>query len=132
MGFLRRLFGRKSETITRYRIVQEHGNGAYIYNGKVYKSDIVQACLNPYVKAIGKLCPRHIRRSADSVQVNPEPYMRFLLEEPNTLLTMQKMLEMHGILELVRTGVIALERGKDTINDDTKVKGEFNYGKNVL
>ena len=42
---------------------------------------------------------------------------------------MQKML---GILELVRTGVIALERGKDTINDDTKVKGEFNYGKNVL
>ena len=93
MGFLRRLFGRKSETITRYRIVQEHGNGAYIYNGKVYKSDIVQACLNPYVKAIGKLCPRHIRRSADSVQVNPEPYMRFLLEEPNTLLTMQKMLE---------------------------------------
>lgn len=45
---------------------------------------------------------------------------------------MQKMLEMHGILELVRTGVIALERGKDIINDDTKVKGEFNYGKNVL
>ena len=45
---------------------------------------------------------------------------------------MQKMLEMHGILELVRTGVIALERGKDTIKDDTKVKGEFNYGKNVL
>ena len=93
MGFLRRLFGRKSETITRYRIVQERGNGAYIYNGQVYQSDIVQACLQPYIKAIGKLCPKHIRRSADSVQVNPEPYMRFLLEEPNTLLTMQKMLE---------------------------------------
>ena len=93
MRFFKRLFGRKSETITRYRIVQERGNGAYIYNGKVYHSDIVQACLQPYVKAIGKLCPKHIRRSADSVQVNPEPYMRFLLEEPNTLLTMQKMLE---------------------------------------
>lgn len=93
MGLFKRLFGRKSETITRYRIVQERGNGAYIYNGKVYQSDIVQACLQPYVKAIGKLCPKHIRRSADSVQVNPEPYMRFLLEEPNTLLTMQKMLE---------------------------------------
>lgn len=93
MGLFRRLFGRKSETITRYRIVQERGNGAYFYNGKIYQSDIVQACLQPYVKAIGKLCPKHIRRSADSVQVNPEPYMRFLLEEPNTLLTMQKMLE---------------------------------------
>ena len=93
MGLFRRLFGRKSETITRYRIVQERGNGAYFYNGKIYQSDIVQACLQPYVKAIGKLCPKHIRRSAGSVQVNPEPYMRFLLEEPNTLLTMQKMLE---------------------------------------
>lgn len=93
MGFFERLFGRRSETITRYRIVQERGNGAYFYSGKEYRSDIVQACLQPYVKAIGKLAPKHVRRSADSVQVNPEPYMRFLLEEPNTLLTMQKMLE---------------------------------------
>lgn len=93
MGFFSRLFGRRSETITRYRIVQERGNGSYFYNGKTYQSDIVRACLQPYVNAIGKLCPKHIRRSADSVQVNPEPYMRFLLEEPNTLMTMQKMLE---------------------------------------
>ena len=45
---------------------------------------------------------------------------------------LENMLAIHGILELVRTGVIALERGKSTINDDTKEKGEFNYGKNVL
>lgn len=93
MGIFSRLFGRRSETITRYRIVQERGNGTYFYSGKAYQSDIVRACLQPYVNAIGKLCPKHIRRSADSVQVNPEPYMRFLLEEPNTLMTMQKMLE---------------------------------------
>ena len=36
------------------------------------------------------------------------------------------------ILELVRTGVVALERGNETIYEETKVKGEFNYGKNVL
>ncbi|MGI6071838.1 MAG: acetolactate synthase small subunit [Lachnospiraceae bacterium] len=36
------------------------------------------------------------------------------------------------ILELVRTGIIALERGQETIYDKTKVKGEFDYGKNVL
>ena len=35
-------------------------------------------------------------------------------------------------MELVRTGVIALERGQNTIYDETKEKGEFNYGKNVL
>ena len=37
-----------------------------------------------------------------------------------------------GILELVRTGMVALERGTDTIYDVTKEKGEFDYGKNVL
>ena len=41
-------------------------------------------------------------------------------------------LEGFGIVELVRTGMIALERGKYTIDEDTKEKGEFNYGKDVL
>ena len=36
------------------------------------------------------------------------------------------------IMELARTGVIAMERGQETINDETKEKGEFDYGKNVL
>lgn len=37
-----------------------------------------------------------------------------------------------GILELVRTGMVALERGTSTIYDITKEQGEFDYGKNVL
>ena len=37
-----------------------------------------------------------------------------------------------GILEVVRTGTIAIERGRNTIYDNNKEKGEFNYGKNVL
>ncbi len=44
----------------------------------------------------------------------------------------QKLLEAFGILELVRTGMVALERGAYTIEDDTKEKTEFNLGKNVL
>ena len=31
-----------------------------------------------------------------------------------------------------RTGMVALERGTDTIYEATKEKGEFDYGKNVL
>ena len=45
---------------------------------------------------------------------------------------MHELLEGFGIVELVRTGMIALERGKYTIDEDTKEKGEFNYGKDVL
>ena len=40
----------------------------------------------------------------------------------------QELLAEFGIVELVRTGMIALERGKYTIDEDTKEKGEFNYG----
>lgn len=37
-----------------------------------------------------------------------------------------------GILELVRTGMVAIERGTKTIYDHTKEKGEFDYGKAAL
>ncbi len=45
---------------------------------------------------------------------------------------LEKILEEFEVLELARTGIVALERGKETINEETKEKGEFNYGKNVL
>ena len=44
----------------------------------------------------------------------------------------EKILAEFEVCELVRTGIIALERGQETIYDETKEKGEFNYGKNVL
>ena len=44
----------------------------------------------------------------------------------------QNLLAEFGILELVRTGMVALERGQYTIDEQTKEKGEFDYGKNVL
>jgi acetolactate synthase-1/3 small subunit len=44
----------------------------------------------------------------------------------------ETLLRDFGIVEQVRTGIIALERGQYTIDEDTKEKGEFNYGKHVL
>lgn len=97
IGFLDRFRNRKVER-TRIQMVTEHGNGFYAWNGKVYQSDIVRACIHPKVKAIGKLIGKHLRRTIQAdgeqrLQVNPEPYIRHLLEEPNPYMTGQKLQE---------------------------------------
>ena len=43
-----------------------------------------------------------------------------------------EMLGDFGILEIAKTGTLAIERGRSTIYDDNKLKEEYNYGKNVL
>lgn len=55
-----------------------------------------------------------------------------LIGDEEKIQALEDILREFEILELVRTGVIALERGNETIYEETKVKGEFNYGKNVL
>lgn len=51
-------------------------------------------------------------------------------ESKTTALT--KLLSDFGILEIAKTGTLAIERGRSTIYDDNKLKEEYNYGKNVL
>lgn len=81
-----------------YKMITEIGNGYYAWNGKLYESDIVRACVRPRTKAIGKMVAKHIRTTVSndgvtSTTVNPDAYMRFLLEEPNAYMTGQMMQE---------------------------------------
>lgn len=98
MGLFKNLLtGGAGKRVSTVQLVQERGNGFYRYNGKMYQSDIVRACIRPKIKAIGKLTAKHIRetviRETRKLDVNPEPYIRFLLEEPNAYMTGQMLQE---------------------------------------
>ena len=76
------------------KMVTTQGEFYYAWNGKMYESDIVRACIRPKVKAIGKLVGKHIREDPkNGLKVNPDANIRFLLSEPNPYMTGQQMQE---------------------------------------
>lgn len=94
-------------------MVVDRGNGYYAWDGKIYQSDIVRACMRPKVKAVGKLVGKHIRETISkdgkrSLAVNPEPYMRFLLEEPNPHMSGQKLQEKLAAQLILNNNAFAL------------------------
>jgi HK97 family phage portal protein len=95
LGLFQKLFGNKSspEAVNRFEMITDHGSGFYAWNGNLYKSDLVRAAIRPKTKAVGKLLAKHILSYKDTFKVNPQPYIRFLLEEPNPYMTGQMLQE---------------------------------------
>lgn len=127
---------------TKFQLVTERGNGFYTWNGKIYHSDIVRAAMRPKVKAIGKLVAKHVRQTvlkdgARKLEVNPEPYIRFLLEEPNPYMTGQKLQEKLAAQLILNNNAFALiirdEFGYPTeIYPIPAVSAEAIYDKNYV
>lgn len=92
MGWFNRVKN-KSVTVSKYQMVTDNGKGFYSWNGNLYHSDIVRSAIRPKARAIGKAIGKHIRQGIDGKKVNPEVYMRFLLEEPNPYMTGQQLQE---------------------------------------
>ena len=69
---------------------------------------------------------------ASIIDVSPTTLTIAMIGEESKNEAIVDLVKQFGILELVRTGMVALERGTDTIYEATKEKGEFDYGKNVL
>lgn len=95
------IFGKKQKGVTErsvYKMMVDNGNGFYTWNGKLYQSDIVRACMKPKTKAIGKAVAKHIRKTIltdgkTKTEINPSVNIRFMLEEPNNLMTGQMLQE---------------------------------------
>lgn len=69
---------------------------------------------------------------ASVVDLSPTTITIAMIGEESKAQALEALLKEFGILELARTGMVALERGADTIYEATKEKGEFDYGKHVL
>ncbi|EEK75194.1 Phage portal protein [Bacillus mycoides] len=112
MGLFDKVFGKKqAPTTTRFEMINDNGGGFFAWNGDIYQSDIIRACIRPKAKAVGKLIAKHIRDSATEFKVNPEPYMKFLLEEPNPLMTGQMFQEKMAVqLELNHNAFAYIKR----------------------
>ena len=96
MGLIDKFRNRFSNRIvktTSYKMITEEAPGYYSWNGNLYQSDIVRSAIRPKVRAIGKTVGKHIRNGLDGMKVNPDAYMRFLLEEPNGYMTGQMLQE---------------------------------------
>ncbi|WJE51120.1 phage portal protein [Bacillus cereus] len=112
MGLFNKIFGKKQPpTTTRFEMINDNGGGFFSWNGSVYESDIIRACIRPKAKAVGKLVAKHIRDNTNEFKVNPDPYMRFILEEPNPLITGQMFQEKMTIqLELNHNAFAYIKR----------------------
>ena len=97
MAFWNNLFHRKNSGVTvtpEYKLVTNYGNGFFGWNGKVYESDIIRSAIEVKATTIGKAVAKHIRSgTGDSIVVNPDVYIQFLLSDPNPLMSGQMLQE---------------------------------------
>lgn len=96
MGAIKKFLARfaQAKTVSRLEMVTQYGEGYYAWNGKLYKSDIVREAIRPKARAIGKIVGKHIlTKENGDIKVNPRPYIKFLLEEPNPYMTGQMLQE---------------------------------------
>lgn len=106
MGILDR-FKNKVVTITSYKLITESGGVFFNYDGKLYQSDIVRSCIRPKAQAVGKIIGKHIREDPAGLKINPEPYIKFLLEEPNPYMTGQMLHEKMTIQLMLNNNAFA-------------------------
>ncbi|WP_306975498.1 phage portal protein [Alkalibacillus salilacus] len=97
MGLFDWMFGKKVDQQpqgnTSMKMITDGGGGFYKWNGKMYQSDLIRAAIRPKARAIGKLVAKHIRENEREFETNPSRSLKFMLEEPNPLMSGQMLQE---------------------------------------
>ena len=93
-NFIKRVTSSKG--FSRVELVTQNNSNFFLWGNKAYDSDTVRACVNAQALRFSKLQLKHIREidkdSGKDLVINPEPYIKFLLEEPNPYTTMDMLL----------------------------------------
>jgi HK97 family phage portal protein len=91
MGLRDLIFRRKEPTkeLTQLQMLKSTANVSTTIWSELHQSDLVQSAVRPYAKHVGRLIPRHVRNGESM----PDPVIRKVLEHPNPMMTMQKLLE---------------------------------------
>lgn len=74
--------------LTQLQMLSSNGGAFFSYNGKLYRSDLIQAAIRPYANHVGKLTAKHVQGE----NMNHIAQIKFLLEEPNDMMTMQQLI----------------------------------------
>lgn len=69
---------------------------------------------------------------ANIIDVSRETLTVAIFGDKSKTSALIRLLSDSGILEMAKTGTLAIERGLSSIYDDSKLRTEYNYGKNVL
>lgn len=95
-SLFQKIFGNKqssgSQSYKRYEVISNTSNTFYAWDGILFDNDIVRSCIRPKINAIGKLNAKHIRGFGKSMKINPDPYIREILHNPNPYMSMQDFL----------------------------------------
>ena len=93
MGIIDRIRDAGRTKVAAVQLMTEQGNGFYAWDGRLYRSDVVRSAIRPFVQAVGKLIPKEIyeteKNGERALEINPDAYIRFLLEEPNPYMSGQ-------------------------------------------
>ena len=100
---------------TTFQMMTTWGEHFYQWNGNLYDSDIVRACIRPKVKAVGKLIGKHLRGEGADLKLNTSPWLKSLLERPNPYMTAQQFQEkMAANLALTNNAFALIVRNEET------------------